>query len=165
MAKNSKTIALVGLALALIGAALDFYSSYEIMSYPAMMVGMAEGTLSATIWGVGLAALGVLLVATAAASFSSFGADRMALFGGMMVVYGVVMLLVGATMDAMISPAMQTASLTGLGMLVVGAVMVVNGSMMLRGGRAAASGSSALLGSSTQPGLWQSWANNTSDDL
>jgi hypothetical protein len=140
MAKNSKAIALVGLALALIGAALDFYSSYEIMSYPTMTVGMAEGTLSATIWGVGLAALGVLLVATAAASFSSFGADRMALFGGIMVVYGVVMLLVGATMDASISPAMQTASLTGLGMLVVGAVMVVNGSMMLRGGRAPASG-------------------------
>jgi hypothetical protein len=141
-------MALVGLALGLAGAVLDFYSSYEIMSYPAATMGMALGVaVSGAIWMAGLVALGVLLVATAVASFSSFGASRMALFGGMMVVYGVVMLLVGATMDAGISPAMQTASFTGLGMLVVGAAMVANGSMMLRSGSAPVSGS----GSSASP--------------
>ena len=131
------TTALLGLALALAGAALDFYSSYEILSYPAMAADamwMAEGTLSGTVWGVGLAVLGVLLVATAAAGLSSLGAGRMARFGVAMAVYGAVMLLVGAAMGAGISPAMQTASITGLGMLAVGALMVANGAMMLRKG-------------------------------
>jgi hypothetical protein len=135
MTKKPGTMALVALALGLAGAALDFYSSYEIMSYPATTMGMASGVaVSGTIWVAGLTALGVLLVATAVASLSSFGASRMALFGGMMVVYGVVMLLVGATMGAGMSPAMQTSSFTGLGMLMVGAAMVANGSMMLKSG-------------------------------
>ena len=127
------TTALLGLALALAGAALDFYSSYEILSYPAMAAD-AMGTPSGTVWGVGLAVLGVLLVATAAAGLSPLGAGRMALFGSIMAVYGAVMLLVGAAMGAGISPAMQTASVTGLGMLAVGALMVANGAVMLRKG-------------------------------
>jgi len=45
------------------------------------------------------------------------------------------MLFLGAAMDFGVSPAMQMASLTGLGMLVVGAFMMVNGFMMLRSGR------------------------------
>ncbi len=52
-----------------------------------------------------------------------------------MVVYGIAMLLIGATMDAGTSPAMRSATLTGLGMLSVGALMLVNGSLMLRSGR------------------------------
>jgi len=126
-------VALVGSVLAILGAALDFYSSYQIMSYPT--TGMMESSQAATVWGVGLASLGVLLLIMAVAGVSSLGAGRMALFGTLMTVYGVLMLFLGAAMDFGVSPAMQMASLTGLGMLVVGAVMMVNGFMMLRSGR------------------------------
>jgi hypothetical protein len=129
-AKGLTNAILVGLVLAILGAALDFYSSYQIMSYPT--AGMMESSQPATAWEVGLASLGVLLVITAVVGISPLRAGRMALFGALMTIYGVLMLFLGAAMDSGISPAMQTATVAGLGMLAVGVLMVVNGLMMLR---------------------------------
>lgn len=122
--------AVAGLVLAVLGAALDLYSSYRVVSYPT--TGMMVSSQPAAAWGVGLASLGVLLLATAAAGASSLGVRHMAFFGALMTIYGVVMLFLGVAMDSGISPGMQTAALAGAGMLLVGALMAVNGLMMLR---------------------------------
>jgi hypothetical protein len=128
--KGQTNAAVVGLVLAVLGAALDFYSSYQIVSYPTM--GMMEPSQSATVWGVGLATLGVLLLITAIAGVTSFAVGRMALLGALMTLYGILMLFLGIAMDFGVSPAMQTATLAGVGMLAIGVLMVVNGYMMLR---------------------------------
>jgi hypothetical protein len=130
MAKGPTNAAVASLVVSVLGAALDFYSSYRILSYPTM--GMMEPSQSATVWGVGLASLGVVLLVTASAGVSSFGVGRMALLGALMAIYGVLMFFLGAAMDLGVSPGMQTAMLAGVGMLAVGVLMVVNGYMMLR---------------------------------
>ena len=124
---------LVGVVLGVLGAALDFYSAYRLAAPEiSTMGGMPAYSSSGTAWGVGLAALGVLLLVTAAAGASSLGEGRMGLFGGLMVAFGSIMLLVGAAMGLGVSPSMQTAAFAGLGMLAVGVLMVANGSVMLR---------------------------------
>ena len=116
-----------GLALGLVGAALDFYSYYQMATYQTPMMGIGPGP----IWAPALAALGVLLVVSAVAGASSFGAARMPLFGGLMVLYGALMLLLGAEMGGAF-PGMQAASSLEAGMIVVGALMIINGAVMVR---------------------------------
>ena len=134
----SRATTSLGFGLGILGAALDFYSSYQILAGSTtdeMGMTAAQSAPSGTAWGVGLASLGLLLAVTALVGASAMGARRMSLFGTLMVAYGVVMVIIGAAMGAGASPTMQTASLTGSGMLAVGALMVANGALMLRKGK------------------------------
>lgn len=131
---------LVGVFLALTGAFLDFYSGYQILTQSAMVnneMGMvlAQYTTSGLAWGVGLLALGAVLLVTALASATSLGTNHMRTLGALMALYGVVMLFVGASMYGGVTPTMQGATLSGLGMLAVGTLMVLNGFLMRRSGR------------------------------
>ncbi len=83
------------------------------------------------LFGVGVATLGIFVLASAAASISAFGAAHMRAFGGLMIVYGLLMVLTGSSMGGMAS-AKGPESFLGFGMLLVGGLMAINGFMMLR---------------------------------
>lgn len=128
---------LFGVFLGLAGALLDFYSGYQILTASAMMtneMGMTvtQYTPSGLAWGVGLSALGVMLLVTAIATVTSLGMRHMKSIGALMILYGVIMLVIGVSMYSEVAPMMGGAALSGPGMLVVGALMVVNGAVMRR---------------------------------
>ncbi|MDG6899145.1 MAG: hypothetical protein JRM88_01105 [Nitrososphaerota archaeon] len=130
---------LFGFFLGLVGASLDLYSAYQFMVGPSQnpMPAPAAGMLTIQfvgpgfLFGVGGAALGIFVLASAAASISAFGAAHMRAFGGLMIVYGLLMVLTGSSMGGMAS-AKGPESFLGFGMLLVGGLMAINGFMMLR---------------------------------
>lgn len=122
-AKTGGTFAF-GVVLGLAGATLDFYSGYQLTTQSGMMG-------SGQSWGVGLFLLGVVLAVTALVSLSP-GSLRMKDLGALMVVYGVVMLFIGALMYLGYTATMEGATFSGVGMLAVGLLMVVNGALMSR---------------------------------
>ncbi|HEY6282721.1 MAG TPA: hypothetical protein VIW22_02225 [Nitrososphaerales archaeon] len=129
------SVGLFGVFLAVAGSILDFYSGYQILSQSTTNVmGMVvmQYTSSGLVWGVGVILLGAALIITAPAVVSSFGMRRMRTFGTLMVAYGIIMLFVGISMYRGVTPMMQGITLSGLGMLVVGPLMVFNGVMMWR---------------------------------
>ena len=79
-----------------------------------------------------VAALGVVLAATAPAAVLRFSAGRMADFGALMVVYGLVMLFIGGAMYAGLTSMTQVTLFPSSGMFVVGVLMVANGALMRR---------------------------------
>jgi hypothetical protein len=130
---------LFGFFLGLVGASIDMYSAYQFMHGPSpnLMSTPVAGMLTLQfigpefLLGVGVAALGISVLASAAASISAFGAAHMRAFGGLMIVYGLLMVLTGLSMGGMAS-ATGLASFLGFGMLLVGGLMAINGFMMLR---------------------------------
>ena len=127
------SVGLFGVFLGLAGAILDFYSGYQILSQPVIPGGIGMGQNAYTLgWGIGILALGAVLLVTAAASATSSGVHRMKTFGATMALYGIVMLFIGVSMYSGASPMMAGTALSGLGMLAVGALMVVNGAVMSR---------------------------------
>ena len=91
----------------------------------------AEYNPPSLAWGIGILVLGAAVLATPLLGATSFGRQRMRLFGSLMVSYGVLMLLVGVSMYAGMTPIMQGASLSGLAMLVVGVLMTLSGGLMV----------------------------------
>jgi len=126
--------AALGVVFGFAGALLDFYSAYLLLTGSAGMTGMQMTTQSGSgfTWGIGVAALGLLLAATALAAVLRFGAGRMADFGILMVVYGLVMLFIGGAMYAGLTSMTQGTLFPASGMFVVGVLMVANGALMLR---------------------------------
>jgi hypothetical protein len=127
-----------GLILSLAGAILDFSSGYLFFAHSTtttndMGVSMVNHNSSAIYWGIGIVILGALLVITAIIGNSSVGMRRMSFFGTLMVPYGVLMVLIGASMYSNISPMMQGSLVLSGGMFLVGALMIVNGFWMRRG--------------------------------
>lgn len=113
-----------GFVLGLAGAVLDFYSGYQLTTQPGMM-GAAQ------VWGIGVLLLGTVLAVTTLASLPG-GSRRMKDFGGLMVVFGFAMLFIGVAMYLGYTSMMQAAVPSGVGMMVVGALMVANGTLMSR---------------------------------
>jgi hypothetical protein len=133
--RNLSGVGLFGVFLAVAGSILDFYSGYQILAQSAtneMGTVVMQYTSSGLVWGVGIIILGAVLVITAPAVVSSFGMRRMRTIGTLMVAYGIIMLFVGISMYRGITPMMQGITLSGLGMLVIGPLMVFNGAIMWR---------------------------------
>lgn len=134
---NLNALGILGVFLAVAGSLLDFYSGYLILAQPITMtndMGMVISQYAPYVlgWGAGILALGVVLLVTALALVMSFGMGRMKILGALMALYGVLMLFIGISMYWGVTPMMQRATLPGLGMLVVGALMVFNGAAMRR---------------------------------
>jgi len=132
-----KRILVIGFILGIAGALLDFYSSYSFfmaseVTTSSMGVTIMRYNNSSIGWGVVFAVLAAGLACTAVANISSVGMRRMSLFGGLMIVYGVVMLALSLLMYSGITPMMQQNSLviSSVGMFVVGALMSANGWLM-----------------------------------
>jgi hypothetical protein len=127
----------LGVVLAFAGAALDFFSSYQFviqsrMTQNDMGVIMVEYDASSLEWGVGLSALGALLLGTALLNFTGLGMRKMHLFGILMATYGVIMLFIGFSMYSGIAPIMTERFLSSIGMFIVGFLMLGNGVGMTR---------------------------------
>lgn len=136
MFSNRRSLA--GFVLAIAGALLDFASTYLIFMQSETKMQSVMGlpatpmNNSAIIWGVSLTILGAVLVVTAFASISSFGRNNMPTIGGLMLVYGIIMLFLGVSMFSGITPMMQGSLLSSIGMFIVGALMILNGIRMQR---------------------------------
>jgi hypothetical protein len=108
-----------GLATSVVGAALDFLSSYQmIYNKNGMMMPASQFLL-----GVGLSLLGLVVLVTGLVSVWPRTNSRMGLLGLLMEVYGVLMGLAGTY-----SPGMNAALADG--MFVVGGIMFLNGLLM-----------------------------------
>lgn len=127
---------IVGLVLSLAGAALDFSTGYLILQNQLMTttdnMGMVvtQYNASSLFWGLGLLALGVLLIATGFLSLTAIRMKRMGLFGSLMAAYGMIMLLVGYLMYSGLTPIMQGSMISSLGMFLLGVLMIASGVLM-----------------------------------
>ena len=117
--------ALFGLLLGFAGALLDFYSGYLLLAQQGM-------SSAPEVWGAGILCLGAVLAVTALASVYPPWMGMMAEFGSLMIVYGLVMLFIGGSMLSGFISMMQGGTLSGIGMIVVGAFMLANGGWMRR---------------------------------
>lgn len=117
-----------GTFLGFAGALLDFYSGYQLLSQPSM-------SSAPEVWGFGILSLGAVLAVTTLASAYSPWTDRMAEFGSLMVVYGLVMLFIGSAMYSGLISMLQGGFFSGLAMIAVGALMILNGGWMWRSPR------------------------------
>jgi hypothetical protein len=122
-------IAAVGLALSVVGAALDFASGTLILQAASMpiMPGMRVGsvTTNAMVWSLLLFGLGGLLLITGVLGVTHVSMGRMHIFGGLMAIYGIIMLIIGALMLMEITPMMQGVIFSSTGMVIVGFGMIV----------------------------------------
>lgn len=125
---------LFGIAIGIVGAILDFYSGYQINAQSMSTASdMATGSVSPGLaWGVGIIALGVVLLVTSVGSAVLPNAVKMKDLGALMIVYGLTMLFIGASMYSGLAPMMNGALFPAIGMLVVGALMIANGAFMRR---------------------------------
>lgn len=126
-----------GFILGLAGAFLDLLSGYLILSnsmMPANDMNIMIPTYSSTglAWSIGLFALGALLLVSVLVSSTNTGMSHMGLVGGLMILYGFVMMLIGGAMLFRVTPMMSDYLSSSTGMFVVGALMIVNGSFMRR---------------------------------
>ncbi len=124
---------MVSLVLSVIGAVLNLVSGTSILAMASVPIagnmGMMPPGSGITMWALLLYGLGGLLIVTGVLGVTHVGMSRMRTFGGIMVVYGVVMLIIGGSMFMGITPVMQGA-ISSMGMLLVGLAMIVNGTLM-----------------------------------
>ncbi len=113
---NSRS--LIALVLSLAGGALDFTSGSLFL--------MANSSLSS--WTVGLYVLGGVVVLTGVLGITSIGMRWMETFGGLMLAYGAIMIVIGWLMYPI--PMLVGATLSSIGMLAVGTLMIASGSFM-----------------------------------
>ena len=132
---GTPAVRLLGVVLGLAGGLLDFYSGYQIVVQNPMTYVMghpASYSSTGMVWGAGLVALGVVLVATSLAALSPRGVRMMKEFGELMIVYGVAMLFVAASMYYGVAPMMGGALASAIAMAAVGLLMLGNGFQMAR---------------------------------
>ena len=101
----------------------------SMMPAPMMTTAVSQAALA---WAVVLYSLGAILVVTGILGVSSAGMRRMRGIGSLMLLYGIVMIGVGALMFGGYAPTMGNLVLSSAGMLVVGVLMILNGGMMCR---------------------------------
>jgi len=133
MASN---LAVVGFVLALVGAILDFSAGTLIVRSSSSMSMIDEMGMSVTVagtvaWPIFLYSLGVILVATGLLGITKIGMRRMRLFGGLMILYGIVMLAVGGSMIIGVT-LMMSGMISGIAMLFIGSAMIGNGALMAK---------------------------------
>lgn len=124
----------VGFIIGLAGGVLDFASGTGLLQNGMQQTIMENASTAPQndVVGLGLYALGAVVIASAAASVISVGRKHLGLLSGLMVVYGVVMLLVGGLMAGGLLTMMISTPFYGYAMVVVGALMIANGSIMSR---------------------------------
>ena len=115
----------VGPLLGIAGSLLDFYSGYQLLGQG----GMAGPSRA---WGIGILLLGSALALTTIAVYPRTKSRHMSDFGFLMVAYGAVMLFIGFMMYSGEVSMMQGGVASGLGMILVGALMLANGGWMMR---------------------------------
>ncbi len=124
-----------GFVLGIAGAFLDFSAGYLLLTQSMtttndMGVTNVEYNASTISWGVGIIALGAVLLITALVSVSTIGIKRMRFMGVIMVIYGATMLFIGASMYSRIASMMEGSLALSFGMFLVGGLMVLNGIVM-----------------------------------
>lgn len=136
---STKTLLIFGLVIGIAGALLDFYSGSYFLSRSitqTTMMGVATTRYSeiAEIWGIFALSLGLIVLITSLLNATPFSMGKMSIFGGLMIAYGIAMIVLGALMYSGVTPMMQEQTVTlasSLGMFVVGALMLLNGSLMI----------------------------------
>jgi CHASE2 domain-containing sensor protein len=99
---------------------------------------MAEPMMTAAVdqtaqaWAIVLYSLGAILAITGILGATSAGMRRMKRIGSLMLLYGIVMIGVGALMYGGYAPTMGNLVLSSAGMLAVGVLMILNGALMSR---------------------------------
>lgn len=115
-----RALVVAGVFLSLIGGLLDFLSGYQLI-HPMSAMSMVSGNQLLT--GVGLFALGAIVVISGVMFVSPRIGSRMNLMGALMEVYGIVMGLASTYVPSM-NPQLADA------MLVIGILMFLNGIFM-----------------------------------
>ncbi len=119
--------------LGIVGALIDFSTGYLLLSESTMTTNDMGVTLTsyntfAIAWGIGISVLGIALVLTAVANI--FSMEHVALFGVLMVLFGIIMLFIAGAMYSHVTPIMSGYLVSSIAMSVVGALMISNGIFM-----------------------------------
>jgi hypothetical protein len=119
--------------LGLIGGLLDFASASLLLLGQGNSTGMMNESLVPTyVWVAVLLVLGVVVIVTSIFSVVSIGIRFGRVFSLLMIVYGILMMIIGAAMTTGYIMAADVSTIYSYGMIIVGAAMVVNGIMMSR---------------------------------
>ncbi|MEK0326072.1 MAG: hypothetical protein QQN63_10250 [Nitrosopumilus sp.] len=133
MASN---LAVIGFVLSLVGAILDFSAGTLIVRGPSSMsmggeMGMQTMVNASVFWPILLYSLGVILIVTGLLGITKIAIGRMGLFGGLMILYGIMMLAIGGSMIVGVT-LMMSGMISGTAMLFIGAAMIGNGTLMVQ---------------------------------
>jgi hypothetical protein len=122
-----------GFLIGLVGGVLDLASGAGLLLGGMQQASMGSNDIARQneLLALGLFWLGVIVMITAVVSILSVGRGRRKLFSGLMIAYGVVMLLVGGSMAGGLVMMMST-PFYGYAMIIVGVLMIANGSIMSR---------------------------------
>jgi hypothetical protein len=121
-----------GFILGLIGGLLDFASASLLLLGQGSGTGMNESSAPTYAWVAILLVLGVVVIVTSIFSVVSIGIRFGRVFSLLMIVYGILMMIIGAAMTTGYIMAADVSTIYSYGMIIVGAAMVVNGIMMSR---------------------------------
>ena len=113
--------------IGILGGLVDLVSGLLFFVGP-----MGPSSMAAGWAGVGLIALGVVVLATAVSLALAPMDRRQTGYGGLMLAYGVLMLVLGAAMLAGVLPVMAGSLFSGAAMLFVGVAMLYSGATMTR---------------------------------
>ena len=133
MASN---LAVIGFVLSLVGAILDFSAGTLIVRGSSTMsmggeMGMQTMVNASVFWPILLYSLGVILIVTGLLGITKIAIGRMGLFGGLMILYGIMMLAIGGSMIVGVT-LMMSGMISGTAMLFIGAAMIGNGTLMVQ---------------------------------
>jgi hypothetical protein len=122
-----------GFIIGIVGGVIDLASGTSLLLNGTQTGPMGETTLTPQNEAValGLYVLGIIVIASAAMLIVAAGRRHSNFLSGLMVVYGIVMLLIGGAMAGGLISMMNT-SLYGYAMLVIGLLMILSGSLMSR---------------------------------
>jgi len=124
----------VSALLAIVGGLVDFFVGLMVLRAASMMGGsdvQMMNPASAQLLGYFPLALGAIVSLTGFHMLNSRMMVRGRLFGGLMIIYGIIMLILGVGMIGQIFNVMMQASLiSGFSMILIGSAMVYSGFIM-----------------------------------
>ena len=140
MTPKSNIVAKFGLSISILSASLDFVSGSQLLQITSMTdnegMSMQSPISTETVLASLLFFLGVLIIVTGVIGVLRVSMKRMNIVGGLMITYGIIMILIGMTMVDGTSPMMGWMTFSGIGMHALGLMMIVNGVIMVKSSRA-----------------------------
>ena len=119
--------------LGLLGGAVDLAVGAILLLQTPMTMMPSLATALGFFAGIGLLALGVIVLVTALLMSRRGAMERGLRAGGLMLLYGALMLAIGGAMLGQVFPLMGGSLYSGITMIVLGVAMLVSGGSMARG--------------------------------
>ena len=129
---SRRTPRTISIVLGIVGGALDLGVGLLILATGPMASSDGMGVTAAYVGAIVLLLMGGIILGSTVQMIGSRKTPRRRSEGFLMIVYGVLMLVVGAAMIGRLFPAMQSPEVSGTAMIGVGLAMLYVGATMRR---------------------------------